>query len=188
VSLPRLLVVLLAVAAALAAVGIPALLALLRRRTGFAFATNARSVVIASDVGAQRSVLLRDPILGICGKPDYLLESEVGGRRLLVPLEVKPTRHSRRLYDSDRVQIGAYLLALRGTFPDRASDVGYVRYATQTFAVCLTPELEREIGQIAAAVRRGRRVPVMHRSHNIAVRCRACPVRESCDESLAGEI
>lgn len=183
-SFPRLLIVLLGVAAALAAVTIPVVLAMLRRRTGFSFAANAQSVVIASDVGAQRSILLRDPVLGICGKPDYLLESEVGGRRLLVPLEVKPTRHSRRLYDSDRVQIGAYLLALRGTFPDRASDVGYVRYAEQTFSVRLTRELEREVERTAAAVREGRHARVLHRSHSIRARCRACPVRQVCDEAL----
>ena len=183
-SLPRLLIVLLAVAAVVAAVAIPIVLARLRRRTGFAFAANAGSVVISSDVGAQRSLLLRDPILGICGKPDYLLETDVAGRRLLVPLEVKPTRRSRRLYDSDRVQIGAYLLALRGTFPGRASDVGYVRYAEQTFSVRLTPELEREVARIAAEVRHGRNAPVLHRSHNISARCRACPVRRECDEAL----
>jgi CRISPR-associated exonuclease Cas4 len=186
VSLPRLLIILLAIAAALAAVTIPVVLAILRRRTGFAFTASARSVVIASDVGTERSILLRDPILGIRGKPDYLIETDVGGRRVLVPLEVKPTRHSRRLYDADRVQIGAYLLALRGTFPDRASDVGYVRYADQTFAVRLTPELEREVEHIAAAVRRGRRALVLHRSHNVAARCRSCPMRQRCDEALLG--
>ena len=185
-SFPRLLIILLAIAAALVAVSIPVVVAMLRRRTGFAFSANAQSAVIASDVGAQLSILLRDPILGICGKPDYLIESNVGGRRLLVPLEVKPTRRSRRLYDSDRVQVGAYLLALRGTFPDRASALGYVRYAEQTFAVRLTPELEREIVRITAAVRQGRRAHVLHRSHNISARCRACPMRQHCDEALLG--
>ena len=183
-SLWRLLILLLASAAALVAVAIPVVLAAIRRRTGFAFGGSARTVVIASDVGTERSVLLRDPALGIRGKPDYLLESEVGGRKFLVPLEVKPTRRSRRLYDSDRVQIGAYLLALRGTFPDRASEAGYVRYADQTFGVRLTPELEREVERIAAAVRRGRLAHVLHRSHDIPARCRACPVRLQCDEAL----
>lgn len=183
-SFPRLLIIVLAVAAAVAAVAIPVVLAILRRRTGFAFTADAQSVVIASDIGTEGSLLLRHPILGIRGKPDYLVETDVAGRRLLVPLEVKPTRHSRRLYDSDRAQIGAYLLALRGTLPDRASDVGYVRYAEQTFAVRLTPELEREVERITAAVRQGRRAHVLHRSHSIRARCRACPVRGECDEAL----
>jgi CRISPR-associated exonuclease Cas4 len=185
-SLTRVVVLLLAVAAVLVAVAIPVAIALLRRRTGFTFSAEGLSVVIASDVGTQQSILLRDPLLGICGKPDYLLESDIGGRKLLVPLEVKPTRHSHRLYDSDRMQIGAYLLALRGTFPHRASSVGYVRYAERTFEVHLTPALEREVGQIAAAVRQGRRAAVLHRSHNIGARCRACPMRPRCDEALPG--
>jgi CRISPR/Cas system-associated exonuclease Cas4 (RecB family) len=170
----------------MAAISISFVLARLRRRTGFAFTATGRSAVIASDVGTERSIILRDPIHGIRGKPDYLIESEVGGRRVLVPLEVKPTRRSRTLYDSDRVQIGAYLMALRGTFPDRASDVGYVRYADHTFVVRLTPELAQEVERIAAAVRRGRRAVVLRRSHNISGRCRACPMRYECADALPG--
>jgi hypothetical protein len=187
VSSARLLLILLAIVAALVAAIIPLVLALLRRRTGFVFSADGDSAVIASDVGTQAPIFLRDPRLGICGKPDYVLETQVGGRSLLVPVEVKPTRRSQRLYDTDRVQIGAYLIALRGTFPDRAARVGHVRYARQTFDVQLTPELEREVKQIAAAVRRGRSAPVMHRSHSIPARCRACPVRQSCDEALEDE-
>jgi CRISPR/Cas system-associated exonuclease Cas4 (RecB family) len=76
-------------------------------------------------------------------------------------------------------------MALRGTFPDRAAGIGHVRYARQTFDVSLTPELEREVERIVSAVRRGRLAAVVHRSHNIPPRCRACPVRQHCDESLA---
>jgi CRISPR/Cas system-associated exonuclease Cas4 (RecB family) len=161
-------------------------LVVLRRRTGFVFGPSGESVVVASDVGTHGSLLIREERLGICGKPDYLLETDIGARQLLVLLEVKPTRRSRRLYDSDRVQIVAYLMALRSTFPDRASRVGKVRYAQQTFDVALTPALEREVEQLAGALRQGRHAPVVHRSHNIAARCRGCPVRQHCDESLSG--
>ena len=180
----RVVSMVLAVAAVLLALALPGLLSLLRRRTGFSFGANSTSTVVGSDVGAEEAILMRDDILGICGKPDYLLEADAGGRRVLVPLEVKPTRRSERLYDSDRVQIGAYLVALRATFPDRASRIGYVRYATQTFEVVLTPELQREVEQLVAAVRRGRNAQVLHRSHNIRARCRACPVRQGCNEAL----
>jgi CRISPR/Cas system-associated exonuclease Cas4 (RecB family) len=184
VSLMRFLLFLLGLASLLAALAIPVTLAFLRRKTGFDFRGAGTSSVVASDVGPESSLILRDANLGICGKPDYLLETDVGNRRLIVPLEVKPTRRSQRLYDSDRVQIGVYLVALRAAFADRASRVGYVRYATQTFEVLLTPELEREVERLAAAVRRGRVAPVVHRSHNIRGRCRACPVRQHCDEAL----
>jgi hypothetical protein len=98
VTSARLLLILLAVVVVLAAAIIPLILALLRRRTGFAFTADGDSQVIASDVGTQPSILLRDPQLGICGKQDYLLDTVVGGRRLIVPMEVKPTRQSQRLY------------------------------------------------------------------------------------------
>lgn len=184
-SITRLVLFLLAAATLLAALAMPIVLAALRRRTGFTFERDGDTSIVASDVGLADSLLLRHPMLGICGKPDYLMERRVGGKRVLIPLEVKPTRRSLRLYDSDRIQIGAYLVALRDTFADRASPVGYVRYASQTFEVALTPDLERELEGLAAAVRRGRSADTLHRTHNIRARCRACAVREHCDEVLA---
>lgn len=172
-----------ALAALAAALAIPFVLAILRRRTGFAFRGTGADRVIASDVGIGAELILRDDELGLCGKPDYLLAS--GAEDRLVPLEVKPKRRSARLYDSDRIQIGAYLLALRATADDRASRVGYVRYQTGTFKVALTPNLETEIRELIAALRRARQVAIAHRSHNSPARCRACPVRQHCDEALA---
>ena len=184
-SLRRAVLLSLATVAVLLAVSVRFLLAALQRRTGFTFGATGASSVIASDVGVGMAVLLRHELLGICGKPDYLLEREVGGGRLLVPLELKPKRRSNRLYDSDRIQIGAYLVALRDTFPDLASRTGYVRYASGTFEVVLTSDLEHEIEQLVAAVRRGRLAGTMHRSHDIRARCQACSVRQHCDEALA---
>ena len=62
--------------------------------------------MVASDTGAGASVLLSDPALGLRGRPDYLLEEETCGDRILVPLEINPTRRSQRLYESDAVQVG----------------------------------------------------------------------------------
>ena len=183
-SLTRAVLLSFAAVAILAAVAARFILAALQRRTGFTFGDVDGSTVVASDVGVGTSMLLRHELLGICGKPDYLLEREAGGRRVLVPLEVKPKRRSSRLYDSDRIQIGAYLVALRDGFPQLASRTGYVRYADRTFEVSLTPDLEREIERLVAAVRRSRRASAMNRSHNIRARCRACSMREHCDEAL----
>lgn len=182
----RVILLSLAALAVLVAVAIRFVLAALARRTGFSFATDGDDSVIASDVGGGASVLLRHKLLGVCGNPDYLLEREVGGARVLVPLEVKPKRRSDRLFDSDRIQIGAYLVALRDSFPQLASRTGYVRYADRTFEVSLTPGLEREIEQLVVAVRRGRTASAMNRSHDVRARCRACSIREHCDEALTG--
>lgn len=172
----------LALVALVAAIAIPIVRAAFQRRTGFALGRIPDATVIASDVGIGAPLTLRDDELGLCGKPDYLLASTIGGE--LVPLEVKPRRRSARLYDSDRIQVGAYLLALRATADDRASKVGYVRYQTGTFEVELTASLEKEIRSLVVSLRRARRAAVVRRSHHSAARCRACPVRHHCDDAL----
>lgn len=141
--------------------------------------------VIASDTGVGPTALLRDPILGLRGKPDYVLEAYGGGRHSLVPLELKPTRRARQVYDSDVVQVGAYLMLLRATYGERAGPFGYVRYSTGTFRVELTPELELRVRAIVNSVRTGRQAAVVHRSHAAPARCANCPVRRHCDEALA---
>jgi CRISPR-associated exonuclease Cas4 len=190
VSLPdaRMLTLTLALAALAGALLCAALLWWLRRTTGLP--TERRRLtptVVASDTGAGRSVTLRDPELGLRGRPDYLIREGAGGGggAAVVPVEVKPSRHSRRLYESDAVQVGAYLLALRATHGARAARHGYVRYAERSFRVELTTALEARVREIVAAVRAGREAAVVHRSHDVPARCRNCPVREACDEKLA---
>lgn len=180
----RSLLMVLALLTLAGAVTIPFALGAIRRTTGLDFATSGGATVIALDVGMGPSLVLRDDEIGLCGKPDYLIDSPASGGNRLVPLEVKPNRRSPRLYESDRIQIGAYLLALRATADDRASRIGYVRYQTGTFEVMLTPKLEQEIRSLVAALRRARHAAVTHRSHKSPARCRACPVRQHCDEAL----
>lgn len=155
-----------------------------RRSTGFRPELRGGTAIIASDTGVLPALVLRDPSIGLRGKPDYILEEDTGGRYELVPLELKPTRRSPRVYESDAVQVGAYLLLLRATYGGRAAQFGYVRYATGTFRIDLTPALEGRVRWIVAAVRSGRRAAVVHRSHNVPGRCAGCAVRAHCDEAL----
>lgn len=146
-------------------------------------------VVVASDTGVAPPRLLHEPMMGLRGRPDYLLESTHGGRRVLIPLEVKPTRRATRLYDGDEEQLAAYLLALRAEEPERAAGYGYVRYgdavgAGRTFRVELTPALTERVRRRVTAIRAQRRETTVHRSHAQPGRCRACPVRDACDERL----
>jgi hypothetical protein len=156
------------------------------RATGFSpVGAKTPATIVGSDTRAASAMMVREPALGLRGRPDYVLEEGPPNDRLLVPIEVKPTQRSKRVYESDELQLGAYLLALRGTVGIRAATAGYVRYASDTFRIELTPNLERRVRETVAAVRRGRSASVVHRSHSIRARCAACPVREHCDERLA---
>ena len=127
--------------------------------------------VVGSDTGAAPRMLVREPSLGLRGRPDYVLEDGAPNERRLCPLEVKATRHSHRVYESDELQIGAYLVALRGTVGASAGSTGYVRYASGTFRVDLSLDLERRVPDTVALIRRDRRASVVYRSHSVRARC-----------------
>lgn len=179
-------ITLLVIAGVLGALGGLGLLILWRygRSTGFHTRPGRGTTIVASDTGVVPAVLLRDPGLGLRGKPDYVLEQDIGNGRALVPMELKPTRRGRRVYESDVVQVGAYVLLLRAVYGDRAARFGYVRYSTGTFRVELTSELERRVRGIVAAIRGSRQAAVIHRSHAVPAKCVSCAMRPHCDESL----
>lgn len=186
-DLPGLVALLALAAGALGVAALGALGALwwLRRSTGLRPSFGEAPVVVASDTGAAPGVMLRDPALGLRGRPDYLMEERTADGTVLVPIEVKPTRRSTRLYESDAVQLGAYLLALRATHGERAARYGEVHYSGRSFRVELTAGLAGRVRATVAAVRAGRSAAVVHRSHDVPARCARCPMREACDERLA---
>ena len=173
-----------AAAAVLGALALQMMLRWYRSRTGFGGDRRSGARIVGSDTGVAAPVLLRDPRLGLRGRPDYLLALEIQGRPALVPLELKPGRRSRRIYESDALQVAAYLVALRATAPDAAAPFGYLRYATGTYRVTLTAALAERVAAIVGAIRAGREASEVHRSHAIRGRCTACAVRPHCDEAL----
>ena len=183
-SVLRIGLALVALAALTAALVLRVLAIRLRRRTGFS-ADSSEAAIVASDTGVLVPITLRDPMLGIRGKPDYLVRTMLAGRHRLVPVEVKPTRRSLRLYESDRIQLGAYLVALRSTMGLSAATFGVVQYAGTSFHVALTRGLEADLRRVVLAMRAGRSVTQMSRSHDSAARCRSCAVRFSCTQALA---
>jgi CRISPR/Cas system-associated exonuclease Cas4 (RecB family) len=185
VSVARIALLTVALIAVTFAIAIPIVLARLRTRTGFESTDGVGASVIASDTGIAPELIVRDPVLGISGKPDYVIAMDVPGSRRFVPIEVKPTRRSTRLYDSDRLQLGAYLIGLRATAGEAAANFGYVRYASASFEVALTAGLQAEILEIVRTIRAGRLSPSVPRNHSSVARCRACAVRPNCNESLA---
>jgi CRISPR/Cas system-associated exonuclease Cas4 (RecB family) len=136
--------------------------------------------VISTDVGPDPGAMLTHPALGLRGRPDYLVREPAG----LVPIEIKPMRAATMLYESDRMQIGAYLLLVRAAYPQAFAGYGRVRYREATFVVTLTPELEALCAATADAVRRARRAADVHRTHTTLAKCRACAMRSACTEAL----
>ena len=183
--MPDVSLVLFVAAGIAAAGGLGALWALTRYRDRGGFRAAAATTVVASDTGAAPVMMLRDPGIGLRGRPDYVLRELHGDSQLLVALELKPNRRSNRVYESDAVQIAAYTLMLRAEYGDRAATFGYMRYPSGTVRVELKPALQSRVAEIARGIRRDRRALVVHRSHDNAARCVSCAMRSSCDERLA---
>ncbi len=155
----------------------------LRRRTGLPGSAR----VISSDVGQGEARLLRDPAHGLIGKPDYWLAPDGSGSidgSPLIPVEVKPMRRAKALYESDEMELATYLMLVRATAPSRFAGYGWVRYADQSFRVDLTPERERRVLAYAALVREARTRRDIARNHRIPGRCRGCAVRPQCGDAL----
>lgn len=129
---------------------------------------------------AELEPLLIDEQHGFRGRPDYLLRHNEG----LIPVELKPLRTSKTLYESDRLQIGTYLMLVRATNPGARVPYGVVRYKETTFRVYLTEDLEARCLAVAGQVRAARRSTTVHRTHNIPPKCRACAHKAACGESL----
>jgi CRISPR-associated exonuclease Cas4 len=119
--------------------------------------------------------------LGLTGKPDYLVEQK--GR--YIPVEVKSGRapggsaHPGHVY-----QLAAYCALAAEAFGRRPA-YGLIQYADRTLAVDYTDALEAELLALLGQIRADAAAGEVHRSHESAVRCRACGFREVCDESLA---
>ena len=168
-------------AAVLAALGLVAVVAawLLSRTTG----VRGDVTVLASDAGYLTPETLEDPDLQIRGRPDYLVRDRATGR--VYPIEVKPTRDATVLYESDALQLAAYMVLLESRYGPEFAGYGVVRYRATEFRVPFTGELRRKCITAAEAIREARRAAVIHRSHEIRAKCWACGVRRACDESLA---
>lgn len=134
--------------------------------------------IVASDTGQNRVELIEDKRLGLRGQPDYILRERVGllRRWKLVPVELKPTRKRRTLYESDELQLVAYMVLMRSRYGRRFAGYGYVRYQDQTFTIRLTREREARLLATANAVREARRLEhVRVDSPPLPCRCGRCP-------------
>jgi CRISPR-associated exonuclease Cas4 len=122
---------------------------------------------------------LYDARLGLTGKPDYLVEKN--GQ--IIPVEVKSGRAPDAPYDSHIFQIAAYcLLVERGM--GKRPPYGILHYSDRDFAVDYTRDLENQLLDTLAEMRRDESRTAVARSHEVPPRCSRCGYRDLCDQKL----
>ena len=139
--------------------------------------------IISSDTGHWDQVErpLYDPISGLTGKPDYLVELDDG--ETLVPVEVKSGRAPAVPFDSHVFQLAAYCLLVERAYGQRPP-FGILRYRDRTFSIDFTPALEQELEDMLAEIRQQEKRGEASRSHNEPARCARCGYRKICNQRL----
>lgn len=127
---------------------------------------------------------LYDPVLGLTGRPDYLIED---GNQV-IPVEVKSTRISHAPYDAHIFQLAVYCLLVHRTYGKRPP-YGILHYPKglsndRTFAIDFNPGMESTLIDLGTELRTPKRRKEIHRSHESSARCIKCGCRAICDQSL----
>jgi CRISPR-associated exonuclease Cas4 len=122
---------------------------------------------------------LYDSLLGLTGKPDYLLEQS--GR--LIPIEIKSSRVSHAPYDGHIFQLAAYCLLSQRAFGKRPPH-GILHYPNQTYAIDYSAQLETAVLDILTEMRHQENSRDFPRSHTSPARCQRCGFRSVCDQAL----
>lgn len=122
---------------------------------------------------------LYDGLLGLTGKPDYILE-QAG---CSIPVEIKSSRVIQAPYDGHILQIAAYCLLSERVFGKRPT-YGILHYPNQTFAIDYSAQLETILLDILADMRQQEHAKDVPRSHASPARCLRCGFRAVCDQAL----
>lgn len=122
---------------------------------------------------------LFDPISGLTGRPDYLVEQQ----GISIPVEVKSTYAPSEPYPSHVYQLAAYCLLVERTTGKRPP-YGILHYRNRSFALDYTPELETNLQEALQEIRLQDRLGAADRSHDEPARCARCGYRTVCDQRL----
>jgi CRISPR-associated exonuclease Cas4 len=139
-------------------------------------------VVVYTDVDGwtRAEAPLFSARLGLTGKPDYLVRRGAE----VVPVEVKSmAAPAGGPHASHTFQLAAYCALVNEAYGRRPA-YGLIKYADQTLAVPYTAALEAELRALLDEIRADREAEDVPRSHDQAVRCRACGFRAVCADSL----
>ena len=120
-----------------------------------------------------------DPVIGLTGKPDYLVKED----GFLIPLEVKSSFAPTSPYPSHVYQLIAYCMLVWRTTQQRPPR-GLIHYANRTFAIDFSPQMEQDFLALVEQIHHCDRSTNPARSHDSPSRCRRCGYREICDQKL----
>lgn len=122
---------------------------------------------------------LYDPLSGLTGRPDYLVEENGAW----IPVEVKSSRAPALPHDSHIFQLAAYCLLVERT-TEKRPPYGIIKYHDRTFSIEFTPELQNELLTLLETIRNQSHKKELARSHQEPGRCRHCGFRDLCDQRL----
>lgn len=132
-----------------------------------------------TDNWTRNEKALFDPLLGLVGRPDYLVQTDGS----IIPVEVKSSAAPPKPYDSHIYQLAAYcLLAERNAL--KRPPYGILQYKNRAFSIPYTPELEEKLLDVLEEMRRAEGRNSVNRSHASAARCARCGYRKVCDQKL----
>jgi CRISPR-associated exonuclease Cas4 len=149
-----------------------------RRRTAAGLPAG-RVVYTDTGQGGKVEKPLFDPVSGLVGRPDYLVEQD----DVLIPVEVKSSYAPSEPYDSHIYQLAAYCLLVFKVYGKRPPH-GLLRYRNRTFAIDFTAELEARLLDRLAEIRLQEKAGEANRSHQSPARCAACGYRQICDQRI----
>ncbi len=137
--------------------------------------------IIYSDHGTREKPekALYDALLGLTGKPDYLVRK----RDQVIPMEVKSMWAPFSPYDSHVLQLGAYCILVQKKYKIKPP-YGLLRYRNRTFKIPFTDELEEEVISKIDIIRNLKGKDMVPRSHDQPNRCARCGYRHICDERI----
>ncbi len=150
-----------------------------RRGTGL---PSGRVVYVDTGGWSRTERPLFSAALQLTGKPDYLVRQ----REAVIPVEVKSGQApAGGPYPGHLYQLAAYCALVTEIYGRRPA-YGLIHYADRTLAVDYTRELEADLRGLLADMRAEAEAGDVARSHDSPARCRACGLREVCDEALGG--
>jgi CRISPR-associated exonuclease Cas4 len=126
---------------------------------------------------------LYDSVLGLTGKPDYLVETGEKETDSIIPVEVKSRHSGQAPYDSHIFQLAAYCLLVERQL-GRRPPYGILKYPDQVFSIEFTPALETALRSTLDAMRSVDQRKGVARSHDSPPRCARCGYRGVCDQNL----